>query len=98
MGIPSLIIHERLAHWARQLAPRLAAWPVRLVETRSADDLRPPASAACPSSSSTWASASGRASSDLDRAARAAPNGLILVLDRRRTRGRLLARELGATP
>lgn len=35
-----LIVHERLGQWARQLRPRVASWPVRLIETRSASDLR----------------------------------------------------------
>jgi hypothetical protein len=44
-----LIIHERLGNWARQLRPRLAAWPIRLVESRSLADLeRALAGTACP--------------------------------------------------
>ncbi len=34
-----LVIHERLGNWARQLRPRVAGWPVQVVETRSASEL-----------------------------------------------------------
>lgn len=35
-----LVIHERRGRWARQLRPRFAGQPVRVVETRSDLDLR----------------------------------------------------------
>lgn len=34
-----MVIHERLAHWTRQLRPYEGAWSVRLIETRSSDEL-----------------------------------------------------------
>jgi len=44
-----LVIHERLGNWARHLRPRLSAWPVRVVESRSTADLESALSrAACP--------------------------------------------------
>lgn len=36
----SVIIHERLAHWSRQLRPRFQGWPIRWFETRSGSSLR----------------------------------------------------------
>jgi hypothetical protein len=35
----SVIIHERLANWARQLRPRLQGWPIRWSETRTTSSL-----------------------------------------------------------
>ncbi len=49
MARTPLIVHERLANWARLLRPRVVSWPVRLVETRTAADLaRAWRSSACP--------------------------------------------------
>ncbi len=94
-----LVIHERLGHWARQLRPRLSAWPVRLVETRSAADLEAAvAGRACPVVVIDLARRVRAGLEDLDRATRAAPNALVLVLDPEAHDGvALLARELGAT-
>jgi hypothetical protein len=39
MSRVNLIVHERRGLWARQLRPRVAGWPVRLIESRSRDDL-----------------------------------------------------------
>jgi len=94
-----LVIHERIGTWARQLRPRVVSWPVRLVETRSRADLEGALDrAACPL---VLIDLSGRACDileDLDAAARAAPDALILALDPSPTPGvAALARELGAT-
>ena len=35
----SVIIHERVANWSRQLRPRFQGWPIRWSETRSERDL-----------------------------------------------------------
>jgi hypothetical protein len=37
--VTPLVIHERKGTWGRQLRPRVAAWSVRPIETRSAADL-----------------------------------------------------------
>jgi hypothetical protein len=94
-----LVIHERLGHWARQLRPRLSAWPIRLVETRSSADLEAVVSGqACPVVVIDLARRVRAGLEDLDRANRAAPNALVLVLDPGSHDGvPLLARELGAT-
>src|SRR4051794_226786 len=39
MLMQSVIIHERLANWARQLRPRLRTWPIRWSETRTTSSL-----------------------------------------------------------
>jgi DNA-binding NtrC family response regulator len=94
-----LVIHERLANWARQLRPRLASWPIRLIETRSTSDLEGAlARTACPIVVLDVGSRPRAGLEDLDRAIRAAPNALTLVLDPRSHEGvAALARELGAT-
>ena len=96
--------HERRGEWARQLRPRLLAWPTelgsfRLVESRSVDDLeRVVAGQPAPIVLLDVSDRPREALDALERAARLAPNGLFLVLDPRshpeldRT-----ARELGAT-
>jgi hypothetical protein len=94
-----LIVHERRALWAAQLRPRVAGWPVRLLETRSAAELagalrRSPRPLLV-------ADLGGRpvaALDDLAQAVPAAPGALVLVLDPGRTPGvALVTRELGAT-
>lgn len=99
MSRTTLIVHERLAHWARQLRPRVATWPVRLVETRSASDLgRVWQGAAYPmvvADLDRWPS---RGLADLVRARPIASEALVLVLDPGRNPGvPRLAREVGAT-
>ncbi|MBX6314724.1 MAG: hypothetical protein IRY99_17685 [Isosphaeraceae bacterium] len=94
-----LVIHERLGHWARQIRPRVATWPVRVIETRSASDLAAAlARSACPLVVLDLADRIRAALDELDRALPAAPNALVLVLDpgAHATVGPL-ARELGAT-
>jgi CheY-like chemotaxis protein len=96
-----VVTHERLGTWARQLRPRLLAWPIRWVETRSTADLEAAlAGLACP----VVLIDLGRRDrvraglEDLDRALQAAPNALVLVLDPLAHEGvATLARELGAT-
>src|SRR5271170_6002114 len=39
MPMQSVIIHERLANWSRQLRPRLQGWPIRWSETRTTSGL-----------------------------------------------------------
>ncbi len=96
-----LVIHERIATWARQLRPRLVdgAVPVLVVESRSADDLDAAlAGAACPLVVIDLGRRPRAALEDLDRAVKAAPDALILVLDPNANDGAaLLAREMGAT-
>jgi hypothetical protein len=96
----TVVTHERRGTWARHLRPRLAgAGPVRWVESRSGDDLeRAVRGAACPVVVLDVADRPRAMLEDLDRAARAAPAGLFLVLDPRRHPGvAALAFELGAT-
>jgi len=95
----AVVIHERRGIWARQLRPRLLAWPIRWVETRSTADLEAAlAGMACPVVLLDLARRPRAALEDLDRAAQAAPNALILVLDPQAHEGvATLARELGAT-
>ena len=44
----TLIIHERLARWARVFRPRIDGWGARLIESRSLEDLAVVARIACP--------------------------------------------------
>lgn len=95
----AVVIHERRGTWARQLRPRLLAWPIRWLETRSTADLEAALSGmACPILLIDLARPPRAGLEDLDRAAQAAPNALILVLDPEAHEGvATLARELGAT-
>jgi hypothetical protein len=94
-----VVLHERLGFWARHLRPRLLAWPIRWVETRSTADLEAAlAGVACPIVLIDLGQRVRAGLEDLDRAAQAAPNGLFLVLDPGAHEGvATLARELGAT-
>jgi hypothetical protein len=94
-----VVIHERRGLWARQLRPRLAAWPVRWVETRSAADLDAAlVGAVGPIVVIDLARRVRAGLEDLDRAVERAPNALVLVLDPEAREGvAVLARELGAT-
>jgi CheY-like chemotaxis protein len=95
----AVVIHERLGTWARQLRPRLVDGPIRWVETRSTADLEAALTGvACPVVLIDLSRRSRAGLEDLDRAAQAAPNALILVLDPQAHEGvPALARELGAT-
>jgi hypothetical protein len=96
-----LVTHERLAYWARHLRSRLADRSVRVVETRSSDDLEAALRAAglvCPVVLIDLARRVRAGLEDLDRAVQAAPDALTLVLDPGDHDGvALLAREIGAT-
>jgi CheY-like chemotaxis protein len=94
-----VVIHERRGFWARHLRPRLLAWPIRWVETRSTADLQTAlAGMACPVVLIDLGRQVRSALEDLDRVAQTTPNALILVLDPQADEGvATLARELGAT-
>ena len=95
-----VVSHERIGTWVRHRRPRLLGWPVRWVETRSTADLETAlAGMVCPIVLIDLGRRPPRAGlEDLDRAAQAAPNALILVLDPEAYEGvATLARELGAT-
>jgi hypothetical protein len=98
---PSTVVtHERRGTWARHLRPRLAgAGPIQWVESRSGDDLeRAARGSSAPVVVVDVADRPRAMLEDLDRAVRAAPAGLFLVLDPRGHPGVTpLAFELGAT-
>ncbi len=100
-GMPavSVIIHERVANWSRQLRPRFQGWPIRWSETRSADSLvRAAAGSACPVLVIELDRQPVRGLRDLDEALQVAPNALSVVLDPLdRDEVATIARELGAT-
>jgi hypothetical protein len=87
-----------MGHWARQLRPRVAGWPVRLVETRSATDLAVTlAGSACSLALVDLGDRPVAGLEDLDQALSLAPNALVLVLDPSASAEVApLARELGA--
>lgn len=94
-----LVIHERRNTWARQIRPRAADWPVRVVETRSTDELTQAcAHAACPIVVLDLANRTLAALVDLERTIQIAPQALTLVMDPGGHREVSdLARELGAS-
>lgn len=94
-----LVIHERLGTWTRQLRPRAASWPVRVVESRSSADLVAAAGrSACPILVLDLGDRPGPGLEDLDRVLQVATDALALVLDpRAHPPVAPLARELGAT-
>ena len=98
MNLP-LVVHERLGNWARQLRPRLAAWPVRLVESRSTADLLDVlGGTACPIVVIDLARQLKPGLEALDLALQASSQAMVLVLDAEAHDGvEILARELGAT-
>jgi hypothetical protein len=95
----SLITHERRGHWARHLRPRVADWPVHLIETRSGDELAAACErTACPIVVLDPGGRLQAALLDLDRAIMSAPNSLILVFEPAKSPGlAAFAREVGAT-
>jgi hypothetical protein len=99
MSQQSVIIHERLALWARQLRPRFAAWPIRWSETRSrASLLRASKQSSCPIVVIELDGRPSRGLEDLDSLLQVAPSALSLVIDPQdRADVAWLARELGAT-
>lgn len=99
MIAPSVVIHERVANWSRQLRPRFQGWPVRWSETRSAAEL---ALAAGRSSCSILVVAldqdPARGLRDFDQAFQVAPLALSILIDPSdRLEVAEAARELGAT-
>lgn len=99
--MPNLVlaIHERIGNWSRHLRPRLVGWPLRLVETRSGNDLEQTLrGTVCPLVLIDVDRRPGPALEDLDRALTVAPDALALVLNPHALDGVTgLARELGAT-
>jgi hypothetical protein len=100
-GMPavSVIIHERVANWSRQLRPRFQGWPIRWSETRSSASLVQAARrSACPVLVVELDEQAVRGLSDLGEALQVAPNALSMVLEPlRRPEVASIARELGAT-
>ena len=96
-----LVIHERIGKWARQVRPRLTDRSVRVVQTRSVDDLESALAGAglrCPIVLIDLDRRVRPGLEELERAAIVAPEALILVLDPGDHEGvTLLARELGAS-
>ena len=92
-------LHERRGNWARRLRPRLADWPIRWRECRSASDLASALEDA--PEPIVLADLGRRPESVLADLASALPGGgraLVLVLDPgRRPWAHPIARELGAT-
>ena len=93
-----LIVHERIGTWARQFRPRAAAWGVRLVETRSRDDLSASVrQAVCPVIVCDLGDRPRAMLDDLDHALQAEPTALAIVIDPSDSPGLpLVARQLGA--
>ena len=99
MPAPSVIIHERVANWSRQLRPRFRGWPIRWSETRSTAELaRAAAGSACPILIVDLDKHTARGLRDVDEALRVAPGALALVLDPLDREGVAeVAQEIGAT-
>lgn len=99
MGQPVVVVHERIATWARQLRPRLAGSAGGWAETRSAADLaRRLLGAVVPVVVLDLADAPAARLEEVALARRESPDALILVLEPRDRPGvPALARELGAT-
>jgi DNA-binding NarL/FixJ family response regulator len=94
-----LIVHERRDVWGRQLRPHVGGLPVRLVESRSAEDLLAAAAgSAAPVILLALGSRAVEGLDLLDRVLQAAPDALVAVLEPAGepavTR---LARQFGAT-
>jgi hypothetical protein len=100
LGIPLLVIHERIGFWARQLRARLSERALRVVETRSGDDLEAVLGASGVAVPVVLVDVGWRARAVVDEMLRglaAAPEALVLVLDPLDHEGvALLAREAGA--
>jgi hypothetical protein len=95
----SIIIHERLAYWSRQIRPRFRGCPIRWSETRSSSEfVRSASQSTCPIFLIDLADRPGQGLEDLGAGLIAAPMALSLVLDPRSHDGLCTtARELGAT-
>jgi hypothetical protein len=94
-----LVVHERLGVWARQIRPRLASWPVRVVETRSVGDLTVAlAPWPCPLAVIDVGKRARAALEALQAALVISPGTMALVIDASAHPAlALVARELGAT-
>lgn len=94
-----LAVHERIGYWGRQLQSRLANRSVRIVETRSAEDLaRILTNMVCPLVVIDLGRTGCGGLDDLGRALRTAPDALALVIDPASREGvAALAREFGAS-
>jgi hypothetical protein len=99
MPAPSVIIHERVANWSRQLRPRFQGWPIRWSETRSGAALaRAAARSSCPVLVIDLDRRPVAGLLALDEALQVAPDALSMVLDPLdRSEIAATARELGAT-
>lgn len=95
----SVIFHERVANWSRQIRPRFQEWPIRWSETRSTAGLVEAASrSACPVVVMGLDDQAARGLRDLDEALQVTPGALSLVLDPLdRLEVAETARALGAT-
>ncbi len=94
-----VVIHEHQGFWGRQLRPRLASAPVRVIETRSRAELRDGVRrSSCPVLLVVLDDRRAQQLADLASALEVAPKALALVIDPPGTPGlAALARELGAT-
>jgi chemotaxis response regulator CheB len=95
----AVILHERLGTWAAQLRSRFQDRPVRVIETRSAQDLdRALAGLACPVVVIALGIDPADGLEQLERVLRLCPAARILILDSASCEGvSELAREMGAT-
>jgi hypothetical protein len=95
----TVVVHERVAKWARQVRPHLAVHPARLIETRGAGELV--AAVRQSAGAILLVDLADRPSVHLDHldgALRANPGALSVVFERTADEGvRQLAREIGAT-
>lgn len=98
-AVQPLVIDERRGCWVRQVRPRVAGWPVQVVETRSTSDLLAASGGSvCPLLVIDLAERVRPVLGDLDQAAQIAPGAPVLVLDPAEHRGvASAARELDAT-
>ena len=94
-----LVVHERIGYWGRQLQSRLINRSVRIVESRSAEDLeRALTNMVCSLVVIDLGRKGCGGLDDLACALRTAPDALVLVIDPVSREGvAMLARELGAT-
>jgi hypothetical protein len=99
MAALSVIIHERVANWSRQLRPRFQGWPIRWSETRSEVPLvRAASRSSCPILVVELDRRNLQGLRDLHEALQVAPDALSMVLEPLNRPGvASIARELGAT-
>ena len=94
-----LVVHERIGYWGRQLQSRLVNRSVRIVESRSAEDLEQAlTNVVCSLVVIDLGHKGCGGLDDLGRALGTAPDALVLVIDPASREGvAMLARELGAS-